>query len=425
MVSNTNSITPNLPLALSPPTPAGLTSIYELCRKIYPDQPNPLQVTALLKFWLGGPDPLDYVSIYRNPGKSDENIPPHWHYISLGLSDLHGDGRVHRPAQSPDSNSGFGFELTFRLICESDDTTPPTWPSEMMQSLAKYVFHQRHPFQIGDHISYHCSLDRSESMIRHMLIAADSQLATLQTPFGSVDFFQIVGINNIELDLAQKWNGCGILRIMKRFPSLGGHWHITNMRRCEDILNVDVSIRDEINEGFHKEGSNLSGVCGHCTWIEDDFTSDKKAIENDFIVNFRLQSQGMKNLNDSNISESIEIANIQPLIGVHLIFNYETGILLNIALKGRVLHGRHFTFDSKFDKKKITLVSSRVTGSVVSDDEPFVSQGSWLQVLITDSLAYQMLNTLQNESLFKNFSKPKTLHWQYYRLAITIVPDKT
>jgi suppressor of fused-like protein len=44
---------------------------------------------------LGGPDPLDYISMYANPGDAACGIPPHWHYISFGLSDLHGDGRVH------------------------------------------------------------------------------------------------------------------------------------------------------------------------------------------------------------------------------------------------------------------------------------------------------------------------------------------
>ena len=44
---------------------------------------------------LGGPDPLDYISMYGNPGNPAHNIPAHWHYVSFGLSDLHGDGRVH------------------------------------------------------------------------------------------------------------------------------------------------------------------------------------------------------------------------------------------------------------------------------------------------------------------------------------------
>ena len=31
--------------------PEGLEGIYNTCLKLYPDQPNPLQVTALVKYW--------------------------------------------------------------------------------------------------------------------------------------------------------------------------------------------------------------------------------------------------------------------------------------------------------------------------------------------------------------------------------------
>jgi len=58
---------------------------------------------------------------------------------SFGLSDLHGDGRVH-DVSGPETPSGFGFELTFRLKRESGETAPPTWPAAVMQALAKYVF---------------------------------------------------------------------------------------------------------------------------------------------------------------------------------------------------------------------------------------------------------------------------------------------
>ena len=27
-----------------------------------------MQVTAVVKYWLGGPDPLDYISMFGNPG---------------------------------------------------------------------------------------------------------------------------------------------------------------------------------------------------------------------------------------------------------------------------------------------------------------------------------------------------------------------
>lgn len=44
---------------------------------------------------LGGPDPLDYISMYRNMGCPAQDIQEHWHYVSFGLSDLYGDNRVH------------------------------------------------------------------------------------------------------------------------------------------------------------------------------------------------------------------------------------------------------------------------------------------------------------------------------------------
>lgn len=87
---------------------------------------------------MGGPDPLDYISMYSNVGDPSQGIPPHWHYVSFGLSDLHGDGRVH-DFTGPGSPSGFGFELTFRLRKEEGDTAPPTWPAAVMQGLARYV----------------------------------------------------------------------------------------------------------------------------------------------------------------------------------------------------------------------------------------------------------------------------------------------
>ena len=31
--------------------PVGLDAVYAACKKIYPEQPNPLQVTALVKYW--------------------------------------------------------------------------------------------------------------------------------------------------------------------------------------------------------------------------------------------------------------------------------------------------------------------------------------------------------------------------------------
>nr|CAI5841390.1 unnamed protein product [Callosobruchus analis] len=411
---------------LLPPTPAGLEILYSLCRKIYPDQPNPLQVTALLKYWLGGPDPLDYISMYSNPGQPLENIPPHWHYISFGLSDLHGDGRVH-DITCPDGVSGFGFELSFRLKREPEETSPPTWPAALMQSLAKYVFHSGNTLRPGDHVSWHCALDNSDSRIQHMLMATDTQLKTTQTPFGTVDFIQIVGITSEELKAAQQWNGAQVLDLISRLHQARGPWYVTDMKR-NSIFDVVPTAYKEVEDGFARDGSNLSGVSARCSWAEQDHVkldiaqlNDEKEEHNE---DLRLKPPGLEQSSMRGPYECAELLYVRNLEGVHLIFNLEAGSLLPLAIRGRVKHGRHFTFKSVLGDAAITLVAHTVTGTLVDSEHPFVAQGPWLQVLITDDLAQDMAVAFQVLATPEALPLPKTFSWPERRLFVTIVADK-
>lgn len=68
----------------------------------------------------------------------------------------------------------------------------------------------------GDHVSWHCGLDGSESRLQHMLMGEDPQLQFTVTPHGSVRFVQIVGACLEELQSVQRWNGPGVLQILKR-----------------------------------------------------------------------------------------------------------------------------------------------------------------------------------------------------------------
>lgn len=53
-----------------------------------------------------------------------------------------------------------------------------------------------------------------------MLMGNDLQLGTTQTPFGTVNFVQIVGVCAEELRASQQWNGLGVLDILSRLPRL-------------------------------------------------------------------------------------------------------------------------------------------------------------------------------------------------------------
>ena len=176
-------------------------------------------------------------------------------------------------AQTP---SGFGFELTFRLKREPEEMSPPTWPAAVMQALAKYVFQSENLLCAGDHVSWHCPLDNSESRIQHMLMTEDPQLGQTMTPFGSVTFIQIVGVCLEELASAQQWNGLGVIDLMKSVSGAGGQWLVTDMRRGETIFELEPELQEAVEDGIATQGSNLSGVSARCDWSQDLPKGDDK-----------------------------------------------------------------------------------------------------------------------------------------------------
>nr|4KMD_A Chain A, Sufu [Homo sapiens] len=397
---------PTAPPAFASLFPPGLHAIYGECRRLYPDQPNPLQVTAIVKYWLGGPDPLDYVSMYRNVGSPSANIPEHWHYISFGLSDLYGDNRVHE-FTGTDGPSGFGFELTFRLKRETGESAPPTWPAELMQGLARYVFQSENTFCSGDHVSWHSPLDNSESRIQHMLLTEDPQMQPVQTPFGVVTFLQIVGVCTEELHSAQQWNGQGILELLRTVPIAGGPWLITDMRRGETIFEIDPHLQERVDKGIETDGSNLSGVSAKCAWDDLSRPPEDDSLESD----------------SSTAIIPHELIRTRQLESVHLKFNQESGALIPLCLRGRLLHGRHFTYKSITGDMAITFVSTGVEGAFATEEHPYAAHGPWLQILLTEEFVEKMLEDLEDLTSPEEFKLPKEYSWPEKKLKVSILPD--
>jgi len=60
-------------------------------------------------------------------------------------------------------------------------------------------------------------------------------------------------------------------------------------------------------------------------------------------------------------------------------------IVVCLVDSGRLKHGRHFTFKSTQNDVAVTLVSSSVVGTIVTEETPYAAHGSWLQVTYTPS----------------------------------------
>ena len=191
----------------------------------------------------GGPDPLDGISAYAADG------PPHWHYVSYGLSELFGK-------ESEDSAvSGWGIELTFRLARDASEGKPPMWPVNVLQNLARYVFESGNVLYPNHHLNANgpIALDQPTE-ITAMIMVRDPELGAIETPNGSVIFTQIVGTTDDELVAAQEWSSEGILEILGR----GNPKFVTDLRRRS--LRADPAIEAEIARGIERDGSSMAGV---------------------------------------------------------------------------------------------------------------------------------------------------------------------
>ncbi|KAH8420712.1 hypothetical protein KR222_002484 [Zaprionus bogoriensis] len=416
--------------------PPGLKSLIDHLKSVYPDQPNPLQVTTLLKYWLGGSDPLDYISMYSNNGQGEgetERVPAHWHYVSFGLSDLHGDQRVHLKEENS-TRSGMGFELTFRLAktedelrqqkeCPDKPVRPPTWPANLLQSIARYCFQTGNGLCFGDNIPWRKCLDGSaSSRMQSLLVAQDPQLGCIETPFGTVDFCQLVGVTEEELEQASRCNGHGVLNFLAMDVQTGGDWLVTNMQRTMSVFELFPETLLNLQDDLEKQGSDLAGVNAEFTFRElkptktvkeeVDFKSLNERCAHEENNRQLTESQVKReepsfpqsmSLSSSSLHKSCPLDN-QPqapdcisLDGIEITLAPYAAKYLLLAIKDRIRHGRHFTF--KAQHLALTLVAETVTGSAVSVSEPYGVLGYWVQVLISDDLVPRLMEAFRNAQL--------------------------
>lgn len=206
---------------------------------LYGDQ-EPQHMGTLLNYRLGGPDPLDGISAYRRA------LPvPHWHYVTYGFSELYD-----KESDVPDT-SGYGFELSFRLLADHDDTTPPAWVFNFLQNLARYVFETGNVFSPGDSMSTNGPIAlESATAICAIAFIGDPELPPIDTPNGSLAFIQVVGLTVEERQAAKHWSTQGLLDVLLPHMPL---W-VTDLQRAS--LHDVPAIAAEIKAGSARDGSS-------------------------------------------------------------------------------------------------------------------------------------------------------------------------
>lgn len=208
-------------------------------------------VAAMPPPGMGGEDVLNGISIFEGTG--DE---PHWHYVTYGLTELFG-----KESSDPDE-SGYGFELTFRLK-RGDETEPPRWPFENLQALGRYVFDSGNVFEPGQYRQRLAPIvQQIETDIFSLIFVADPDLPAMDTPNGRMRFVQAVGITNDEMNAV--WN-VGVEKVRellaRQSPKL-----VTDIAR-KSVLE-DQALRREVEEQAARDGSPTGFIHGDQVEVE-------------------------------------------------------------------------------------------------------------------------------------------------------------
>lgn len=174
----------------------GWEAIDDALNKIYPAQ-EPRHYGTIIKYVMGGEDPLDGISVYDNNAQEF-----HRHIISYGMSELY-----YSPESAENEFSGWGFEFTFRIVpFEGDKDTDkvknePHWAMSLMQNLARYVFESEKWFEAYHFIPANGPIRiDTETKLVGVAFVPDPQLGVIETPHGEVSFLQMVGLTQEELD---------------------------------------------------------------------------------------------------------------------------------------------------------------------------------------------------------------------------------
>ncbi len=235
----------------------GWEAIDEVLDELY-DNAEPMHWGTILPYNLGGEDPLYGVSVYES-----QKQQPHLHYITYGFSDLY------EKEDEESEVSGYGFELTFRLSAPKG-IEPPVWVVNFLQNLARYVFQSGNGFGPGHTIPLNSPIClESETQICTVIFVEDPELGTIETPNGEVQFLQVLGLTENELDATQCWNALSFAELVQEFNPL----LITDVDR--DSYLEQPKFKSTVSELTAKEGASAAIMCANeFRVLRDPETSD-------------------------------------------------------------------------------------------------------------------------------------------------------
>ena len=168
----------------------GWTAIEKEFLRVYPGQTNPQHYGTLVKWSLGGNDPLDGISIYDGGS--------YWHFVTFGLSEIYGKETDNKDI------SGYGYEMTLKLkkYKFKDEERELKNICGILQAIARITYTKGEVFLPDEFIrtGQQTGMDADQkSNITGFITVSDPSVNTIDTPNGKVEFVELIGVTDAEL----------------------------------------------------------------------------------------------------------------------------------------------------------------------------------------------------------------------------------
>ena len=168
----------------------GMDAIDKEVNRVYPNESLYTNYVPMIRWDLGGPDPLDRVTIHDGGD--------YYKYVTYGLTELY-------DKESEDqTKSGFGMEFTFKLKKDAykDEEGELKNVIGVLQTLAKATIVDGEIFKPYEYIytgQTEVMDTEQKSNIIGFITVPDTELQSLVTPYGRVEFLALIGITAEEL----------------------------------------------------------------------------------------------------------------------------------------------------------------------------------------------------------------------------------
>lgn len=168
----------------------GWDAITAEAERVYPLQKNPKHYGTLIKYRLGGKDPIDGFSVYDGGDC--------WHFVTYGLSELYEKETNNKEI------SGYGMEFTFKLKKDNyeDEEAEIMNICEILQGIARITFSNGEIFNEYEYL-YSGQTDgidvNKKSNITGFITIPDKDFTPINTPNGKLKFVEFIGVTDDEL----------------------------------------------------------------------------------------------------------------------------------------------------------------------------------------------------------------------------------